>query len=139
MSNRGRQAAQVAADAYGGNTRYILISSFVVLLVLSCSVSAPLWAFQGGTGEPYDPYQIANVKQLLRLNADIELMTKSFVLVRDIDLDPNSQEGHVFDAAVIGRTLESDAPDQVDSRPKSQVERRGHHLPFTATPPRATD
>ena len=67
MSNRGRQAAQVAADAYGGNTRYILISSFVVLLVLSCSVSAPLWAFQGSTGEPYDPYQIANVEQLLRL------------------------------------------------------------------------
>jgi hypothetical protein len=115
MSKRGRQPAQVATDAYDGNARYILTSFFAVLLLLSCSVSAPLWAFQGGTGEPYDPYQIANAKQLLRLNADIELMTKSFVLVRDIDLDPNGSESHVFDAAVIGRTLESDVLGQVDS------------------------
>jgi hypothetical protein len=115
MSKRGRQPTQVATDAYGEGIRYISISSFVVLLVFSYSVSVSSWAFQGGTGEPYDPYQIANVEQLLRLNADIELMTKSFVLVRDIDLDPNGPESHVFDAAVIGGTLKNDILDQVDS------------------------
>lgn len=119
MSNRGRQAAQVTTDVCGENIRLISISFFVVLALLSCSVSARLWAFQGGTGEPYDPYQIANVKQLLRLNDEIELMTKSFILLRDIDLDPNGPGSHVFDGAVIGGALQNDVPDRLDSAYRS--------------------
>jgi hypothetical protein len=61
------------------------------------------WAytFAGGTGEPNDPYQIATAEQLTSIGSDPNLLSKHFVLVADIDLDPNLPGGKVFDRAVI--------------------------------------
>jgi len=104
-----------AKDGHGEHGRPISISSLIVLLGAVVCISAPVFAFQGGTGRPCDPYQIANAEQLLRIGSDIELMTKSFVLVEDIDLDPNSPKGRIFDAAVITHTVEADIAKLQDS------------------------
>jgi len=95
-------------DWHGEHGRPISINHLIVLIAAVLSISAPALAFQGGTGRPWDPYQIANAEQLLRIASDIELMTKSFVLVNDIDLDPNSPHGRIFDTAVITHIVEAE-------------------------------
>jgi hypothetical protein len=57
--------------------------------------------FAGGTGEPNDPYQIATAEQLISIDSDPNLLDKHFVLINDIDLDPNLPGGRVFDRAII--------------------------------------
>ena len=57
--------------------------------------------FAGGTGEPNDPYQIATAEQLISIGSDPNLLDKHFVLINDIDLDPNLPGGQVFPRAVI--------------------------------------
>ena len=69
--------------------------------------------FAGGTGDPNDPYQIATTEQLTSIGSDPNLLNKHFVLVNDIDLDPNLPGGQVFTHAVI-------APD-IDTTEVSQV------------------
>lgn len=81
-------------------------SVFVGLFVLGGAVQAQ--SFAGGTGGTGDPYQIATADQLLAIESDPNLLDKHFVLVADIDLDPNLPGGRVFDAALI-------APDLLDA------------------------
>jgi hypothetical protein len=71
----------------------------VGLLVLGGFAQAQLFA--GGTGETGDPYRIATAEQLLAIGSDPSLLDKCFVLVADIDLDPNLPGGRVFEAALI--------------------------------------
>ena len=70
-------------------------------IALSC-VNA-LWAveFAGGTGEPSDPYQIATAEQLVAIGSDPALLDRHFVLVDDIDLNPNLASGQVFSRSLI--------------------------------------
>jgi hypothetical protein len=51
--------------------------------------------FSGGTGEPNDPYQITTAVQLASFSSTDypHLLDQCFVLVNDIDLDPNLPEG----------------------------------------------
>lgn len=68
--------------------------------------------FSGGIGDPNDPYQIATAEQLSSFSiADFPyLLDKCFVLVNDINLDPNLPGGQVFGRAVIApdTSLEDD-------------------------------
>lgn len=73
----------------------------VVLLAVSLAWGAKGAEFAGGTGEPADPYRIATVEQLLAIGDDADLLDKYFLLVSDLDLDPNLPDGRVFDGAVI--------------------------------------
>ncbi len=73
----------------------------LALLLLTRCASASASQFAGGTGEPNDPYQIATAEQLIAIGADPNLLDKHFVLIADIDLDPNLPGGRVFDNAVI--------------------------------------
>jgi hypothetical protein len=75
-----------------------------ILLILVWCVAGPTRAvgFAGGTGEPNDPYQIATAEQLIAISSDPNLLNRHFVLVSDIDLDPNLPGGRVFDGAVVG-------------------------------------
>jgi len=57
--------------------------------------------FPGGAGEPHDPFHIATSVQLVSIANDPNLLDKSFVLVNDIDLDPNLRESVVFEEAVV--------------------------------------
>ena len=64
--------------------------------------SAPLWAeYEGGTGTPDDPYQIATAAQLISIGGDLDALDKHFVLIADIDLDPGLPGGRVFQGAVL--------------------------------------
>ncbi len=74
----------------------------VVTLTLRLAAAAEAVEFAGGTGEPNDPYQIATAEQLIAIGSDPNLLDKHFVLVADIDLDPNLPGRKVFDKAVIG-------------------------------------
>ncbi|MEN6425182.1 MAG: GLUG motif-containing protein [Phycisphaerales bacterium] len=80
-----------------------------ILVVLTVGLAMPTRAVEcaGGTGEPSDPYQIATAEQLCSINSDPNLLSRHFVLVSDIDLDPNLPGGRVFDAAVIAPTASS--------------------------------
>jgi hypothetical protein len=57
--------------------------------------------YSGGTGEPNDPYQIATAADLIALGEDPNDYGKHFILMADIDLDPNLPGRTVFDRAVI--------------------------------------
>jgi len=74
-----------------------------VLLSVCCLLTPVSWgySFAGGTGEPNDPYQIATAGQLISIGSDANLLSKHFVLVADVDLDPNLPGNPVFDKAAI--------------------------------------
>lgn len=57
--------------------------------------------FAVGTGQPDAPYQIATAEQLISIGSDPNLLNKHFVLIADIDLDPNLPGRRVFNQAVI--------------------------------------
>jgi len=68
--------------------------------------------FAGGTGEPNNPYRIATAEQLISIGSDPNLLDKHFVLINDIDLDPNLTGGQVFTRGVIApRVKEESFPD----------------------------
>jgi hypothetical protein len=70
-------------------------------LILAAAVTTRAFAFAGGTGEPNDPYQIGTAEQLMSIGSDPNLLDKHFVLVADIDLDPNLPGRRIFTQAVI--------------------------------------
>ncbi|MEN6428055.1 MAG: GLUG motif-containing protein [Phycisphaerales bacterium] len=82
----------------------------VSLLLLSSIPSVRAYAFAGGTGEPNAPYQIATAEQLISIGSDPNLLDKHFVLLNDIDLDPNLPGGRVFTQAVIASDTDEVAP-----------------------------
>jgi hypothetical protein len=55
--------------------------------------------YSGGTGTADDPYQIANVNELLNMAADVNNYDKAFIVINDINL-----AGYVFNSAVIAPT-----------------------------------
>ena len=77
------------------------MSVVVTILLLGCGLGVPAYGFAGGTGDPNHPYQIATAADLLSIGSDPNLARKSFVLVNDIDLDPDLPGGQVFTSAVI--------------------------------------
>ncbi|MEN6577747.1 MAG: GLUG motif-containing protein, partial [Phycisphaerales bacterium] len=85
------------------NGRIIQTRLFTIILVLGCGLTGRAYEFAGGTGEPNDPYQIATVEDLLAVGSSKDLLTKHYVLVNDLDLDPNLPGGRVFDDALIAR------------------------------------
>ncbi len=63
--------------------------------------------FAGGTGAPATPFQIATAEQIASIGDDPDLLDKYFILVDDIDLDPNLPGGQVFSRAVIAHELDA--------------------------------
>jgi hypothetical protein len=81
---------------------HLLNSLWISAFLLAATVAAASERrFAGGTGEPNTPYQIATAEQLIALGQDPQLLNRHFILVRDIDLDPNLPGGRVFTRAVI--------------------------------------
>lgn len=58
------------------------------------------WAGNPGDGSPENPYQISEPNQLPAINT-IDTSGKYFVLMNDIDLDPNLPGNCIFDSAII--------------------------------------
>jgi hypothetical protein len=82
-------------------TETLAAGTVLVLLFWGSLVYAGPYDFAGGTGEPNDPYQIATAEQLVSIGSDPNLLDKHFVLLNDIDLDPNLPGGRIFTHAVI--------------------------------------
>ena len=61
--------------------------------------------YDGGSGTPDDPYQIATATDLIALGADPNDHDKHFILTADIDLDPNLPGGQVFAGALIASDM----------------------------------
>jgi hypothetical protein len=72
----------------------------MVLILAACDAVSAV-EFAGGTGEPNDPYQIATAEQLAGIGSDPDLLAKCYVLVDDIDLDPNLPGGKVFSEGLV--------------------------------------
>jgi hypothetical protein len=72
-----------------------------IILALGFCPGAMGVPFAGGTGEAGDPYQIATAEQLVAMGQDPSLYAQCFVLVADLDLDPNQPGGQVFACSVI--------------------------------------
>jgi hypothetical protein len=83
------------------STRTNHLRTAVLTLLLCWGVAARAYEFAGGTGAPNDPYQIATAEQLMAIGSDPNLLDKHFVLVNDIDLDPNLPGGQIFTQAAI--------------------------------------
>jgi hypothetical protein len=79
----------------------------VITGLVFCLISS-VFAYSGGSGEPNDPYRIADVNDLLELAADTNNYDKCFILTADIDLDPNLPGGQVFTTAIIAPDTSSD-------------------------------
>lgn len=87
--------------------RIITRTACVAILTLAWGLRDTAYGFAGGTGEPNDPYQIATIEDLLAVGSSNGMLSKHYVLVNDLDLDPNLPGGRVFDDAPI-------APDSDD-------------------------
>ena len=60
-------------------------------LVCLCATQILAIEFDGGTGEPNDPYRIATAEQLIGMGEDPNFYDQHFILVEDLDLAPYSQ------------------------------------------------
>ncbi len=91
----------------------IVLGSGIMFAVTCCLYAGASSAvgLAGGTGELTDPYRIATAEQLLSIDSDPNLLDKCFVLVTDIDLDPNLPGGRVFTQAVIAPNLDDNEVD----------------------------
>jgi len=93
---------------YGGEggrkmmeVRNLPLLQTIPLLFLVCLISFSTQAqFAGGTGEVDDPFQITTAEQLISIGQDPDLLDKCFVLVNDLDLDPNLPGGRIFSLRV---------------------------------------
>jgi hypothetical protein len=82
-----------------GKCSIVALPALILLLIL-CTMTFAV-EFAGGTGDPNNPYQIATAEQLIAIGADPTLLDKHYILVADIDLDPNLPGGRIFDLAPI--------------------------------------
>jgi len=83
------------------------IMCIIPFVVTFCLVSLSAEAkYAGGSGTEEDPYQIATAEQLVSVDSDPKLLDKFFVLVSDLDLDPNLPGGRIFSRAVIAPDLD---------------------------------
>ncbi|MCF7975911.1 MAG: PASTA domain-containing protein [Phycisphaerae bacterium] len=69
----------------------------VAMLVSQCQAGE----FSGGSGTPEDPFQIGTAQQLIDMGSAPNLLDRCYVLISDIDLDPNLPGGRVFSGAVV--------------------------------------
>ena len=86
-------------------TIQIRVVAGIAICLLASSAEAQ---YNGGAGDPNDPYQIATAEDLILLGESPNDYDKHFILTADIDLDPNLPGRRIFDRAVI-------APDTNDA------------------------
>jgi hypothetical protein len=85
-----------------------LISAILVIAVFSTPAFSK---YSGGSGTSGDPYQIADVNDLMTLSNDTNDYSKCFIMTADIDLDPNLPGNQTFTTAVIAPDINSSLSD----------------------------
>jgi hypothetical protein len=76
------------------NSSFLLLG--IMCLIVALLMANLAFGYSGGTGEPNNPYQIANVNDLLALSAEVNDYNKCFILINDINLS-----GQNFTTALI--------------------------------------
>ena len=105
----------------------IVLSRFFFGLCL-CTSCALATGFYGGSGASADPFQIATVEQLMSIGSDPNLLDKHFVLMADIDLDPNLPGRKIFNRAVIAPVPDSTEGDSEGTPFTGVFDGRGHTI-----------
>ncbi len=101
----------------------------IPLLITIFSLNLPTYAqYSGGTGEPNDPYQIATAEDLMLLGETPEDYDKHFILIADIDLDPNLPGRKVFERAVIAPDADPEKWDFQGTSFTGILDGRGHAI-----------
>ena len=73
----------------------------ILLIILSCLSTVQASTYSGGSGEPNDPYKIATAQDLIDLGNEPNDYNKNFILISDIDMDPNVTGIAAYTTAVI--------------------------------------
>ena len=74
----------------------------IPLLIAIFYLSYPAYGkYSGGSGTADDPYRIATAEDLMLLGESTEDYDKHFIMIDNIDLDPNPSRRRIFDKAVI--------------------------------------
>jgi hypothetical protein len=81
---------------------------FILLVIFHSYQAKGDIEFAGGTGEPNDPFQIATAEQLISIGSDPNLLDKHFILINNIDLDPNLPGGLIFNRSVIASGFDAE-------------------------------
>jgi hypothetical protein len=76
-----------------------VIAGIIIITVLT--PAGALAKYSGGSGEPNDPYRIATADDLLTLADDANDNNDCFILIADIDLDPDLPGNRIFTTAVM--------------------------------------
>jgi hypothetical protein len=105
LTHAGSSSLVESAHVSMGGQRWLLIRDIalfaLVLAAAVCVGAKDAYGFAAGSGDPDNPYQIATAEQLLSIGSDPNLLNKHFVLVADIDMDPNLPGREVFAKALI--------------------------------------
>lgn len=72
------------------------MKQLVFSTILSIIILVDAFAYNGGMGEPNNPYQIASKEDLLDIGADTDNYDKCFILTADVDM-----ENQIFTRAII--------------------------------------
>ncbi|MHC4111331.1 MAG: hypothetical protein ACYSUY_09660, partial [Planctomycetota bacterium] len=73
-----------------------LLGKITISFVICCCCLSAQAKYGGGTGEPNDPYQIADANDLLELGTTTDDYDKHFILIADVNM-----VGYTFTTAVI--------------------------------------
>ncbi len=80
-----------------------ILNNYLPKLLLLSLLASTVFAYSGGTGQPNDPYQIADTNDLLALAAAPADYNKCFILTADINMT-----GQVFTTAILAADTNSD-------------------------------
>ncbi|NIP26719.1 MAG: hypothetical protein GWN67_15555 [Phycisphaerae bacterium] len=96
----------------------------IAVLVVICCLGLPVQGkYGGGTGEPNDPYQIADANDLLELGTTTDDYDKHFILIADVNM-----VGYTFTTAVIAADTDN-TNDDFDGIPFTGVfDGAGHRI-----------
>jgi formylglycine-generating enzyme required for sulfatase activity len=75
--------------------------------------------YSGGSGKPNDPFRIATADDMILLGDSSGDYDKHFILIADIDLDPNLPGRKIFDKAVIAPDMNDNDDGQFQGTPFS--------------------
>lgn len=88
----------------------IYIRSMLLVLISNTILNA-VEPFTAGTGTANDPYQIETIEQLLAIGQDHDLQSQCYILMSDLELDPNLPGRAILNEPIIapGESLFFDA------------------------------
>ncbi len=102
MRNRGQDSSKWVNMLVQHKWRIIF-----VLTAFSVMAGCAFAKYSGGKGTADDPYKIGSAADLLALATDTNYYDKHFILIADIDLNPNLPGGQTFSTAVIARDTDN--------------------------------